>query len=66
MAYIVKGKVCGCYPLPFGYSMLYKSRLAAEDLLFDHSSGELLVLNAKERAKSHALTTVDKILPLLS
>ena len=58
MAVVVNGKVCGYYPLPFGSSMLYKSRLAAEDLLFDHSSGELLVLNAKERAKSRALTTV--------
>ena len=57
MAVVVNGKVCGYYPLPFGSSMLYKSRLAAEDLLFDHSSGELLVLNAKERAKSRALTT---------
>lgn len=61
MAYIVKGKVCGYYPLPFGYSMLYKSRLAAEDLLFDHSSGELLVLNAKERAKSRSLTTFEQM-----
>ena len=50
--------------LPFGSSMLYKSRLAAEDLLFDHSSGELLVLNAKERAKSRALTTLEKTLTL--
>lgn len=60
MAFIVKGKVCGYYPLPFGYTMLYKSRLAAEDLLFNHSSGELLVLNAKERAKSRTLTTVEQ------
>ena len=64
MAFIVKGKVCGYYPLPFGSSMLYKSRLAAEDLLFDHSSGELLVLNAKERAKSRALTTFDQMVTL--
>ena len=64
IAFIVKGKMCGYYPLPFGSSMLYKSRLAAEDLLFDHSSGELLVLNAKERAKSRALTTLEKTLTL--
>jgi len=61
LGFVVKGKMCGYYPLPFGSSMLYKTRLAAEDLLFDHSSGELLVLNAKERAKSHALTTIDKM-----
>lgn len=66
LGFISKGKMVGYYPLPFGSSMLYKSRLAAEDLLFDHSSGELLVLNAKERAKSRALTTIDKLTALES
>lgn len=66
MAYIVNGKVCGYYSLPFGHAILYKSRLAAEDLIFDHSSGELLVLNAKERAKSRQLTTFEKSLVLES
>ena len=60
IAYVVKGKVCGYYSLPFGYATLYKSRLAAEDLLFEHASAELLVLNAKERAKSRHLTTLEK------
>lgn len=61
MAFVVNGKVCGYYPLPFGSTMLYKSRLAAEDLLFDHSSAELLVINAQERAKSRSLTTIEKL-----
>lgn len=64
MGLVVGGKVCGYYPLPFGSSMLYKSRLAAEDLLFDHSSAELLVINAKERAKSRALTTFEQMTSL--
>lgn len=64
LGFISKGKMVGYYPLPFGSSMLYKSRLAAEDLLFDHSSGELLVLNAKERAKSRALTTMEQMTAL--
>lgn len=56
LAFVNKGRTVGSYSLPFGYSMLYKTRLAAEDLLFDHTSGELLVLNAKEKAKAKQLT----------
>ncbi len=55
-AFVVRGCTMGYYDLPFGYNMLYKSRLAAEDMLFDHRAGELLVLNAKERAKAKQLT----------
>ncbi|MBR4016734.1 MAG: hypothetical protein IKK11_02855 [Oscillospiraceae bacterium] len=55
-AFVNKGRTVGAYDLPFGHAMLYKSRLAAEDLLFDHSSAELLVLNAKEKAKAKQLT----------
>lgn len=55
-AFVNKGRTVGRYSLPFGYSMLYKTRFAAEDVLFDHSSGELLVLNAKERARAKQLT----------
>lgn len=56
LAFVNKGRTVGSYSLPFGYSMLYNTRLAAEDLLFDHTSGELLVLNEKERAKAKRLT----------
>ncbi len=58
--FVVKGKTLGFYSLPFGYKMLYKTRIAPEDLLFDHSSAELVVLNAKERAKAKALTMADE------
>lgn len=59
-AFVVKGKTVGYYSLPFGYSILTKNRVAAEDMLFDHTSGELLVLNAKERARAKQLTMADE------
>ncbi len=55
-AFVNKGRVIGAYRLPFGDAILCKSRLIAEDLLFDHSTGELLVLNAMEKAKAKQLT----------
>ena len=55
-AFVVRGCTMGYYDLPFGHGMLYKSRLAAEDMLFDHRAGDLLVLNAKERARAKQLT----------
>ena len=45
--------------MPFGTSVLYKTRVVAEDLAFDHSPAELIVLNAKEKAKAKALTMSD-------
>lgn len=56
LALVNKGRTVGSLSLPFGCAMLYKTRLAAEDLLFDHATGELLVLNAKEKAKAKQLT----------
>lgn len=55
-AFVVRGVTMGYYDLPFGHGMLYKSRIASEDMLFDHRAGELLVLNAKERARAKQLT----------
>ena len=55
-AFVVRGCTMGYYDLPFGHGMLYKSRLAAEDMLFDHSAADLLVLNAKEKARAKQLT----------
>ena len=54
--FVIKGKTIGFYNLPFGRNALYKTRVAAEDLLFDHSVAELVVLNANELAKAKALT----------
>lgn len=58
---VIKGKTVGYYSLPFGYGILSRTRLVAEDLLFDHSSAELLVLNAKERAKAKQLTVGEEV-----
>lgn len=55
-AFVNKGRVIGAYRLPFGDGILHKSHLASEDLLFDHTSGELLVLNAIEKARAKQLT----------
>ena len=60
-AFVVRGCTMGYYDLPFGHEMLYKSRLAEEDMLFDHRAGELLVLNAKERARAKQLTMEGEI-----
>ncbi len=58
--FIVKGKTLGFYPLPFGYKMLYKTRVMAEDLIFDHSSAEMLILTAKAKAKAKHMAMEDE------
>lgn len=63
---VIKGKTLGYYELPFGCNILYKSKLAAEDLLFDHSACELLVLNAKEKARARQLTTIENSANVIS
>lgn len=55
-AFVNKGFVTGAYDLPFGAELLRHDKLVAENMLFDYSSAELLVLNAKEKAKAKALT----------
>lgn len=55
-AFVVRGVTMGYYDLPFGYGMLRTSRVSQENGLFDHRAGELLVLNAKERARAKQLT----------
>lgn len=55
-AFVVRGCTMGYYDLPFGYEILHSYRLVAEHMMFDHRAGELLVLNAKERARAKQLT----------
>lgn len=55
-AFVVRGITMGYFDLPFGYGIISGRRVATEDMLFDHTSGELLVLNAKERARAKQLT----------
>ena len=57
--FVVDGKVMGFYTLPFGLEFLRKPKIVREDALFDHSYAELVVLNARERAKSKKLTVMD-------
>ncbi len=56
ICFVSKGTTVGVYPLSFGYDILKTDKLVAENMLFDHSYAELVVLNAKEKAKAKALT----------
>ncbi len=56
---VVDGKAVAYYRLPFGYSKFSETEVYREETLFDHSATELLVLNAKEKAKNKKLTTYD-------
>ncbi len=56
VVFVIKGRAAGYYPLPFGYSILQKKHVVSEDMLFEHSVAELVVLNAKEKAKAKQLT----------
>lgn len=56
--FVVKGKAVGSYNLPFGLEFLESNQVIQEDMLFDHSYAELMVLNARERAKAKRLTVM--------
>ncbi len=58
-ALVVRGKTIGYYSLPFGYSVIKDNSVKNEISLFDHTAGDLLVLNAKEKAKRKQLTSLD-------
>lgn len=64
IALAVSGKTLGFYTLPFGTNLLGSDTCIPEDMLFDHPSAELLVLNANEKAKAKALTRADDFLSL--
>ena len=55
-AFVVRGCTMGYYDLPFGYKIMKNTIVSTEDTLFDYRAGELLVLNAKERARAKQLT----------
>ncbi len=54
-----KDRATGSYILPFGYNTLSEEAMPQEDMLFDRSLADLLVLNAKEKAKRKALSILD-------
>lgn len=57
---VARGKTVGFYTIPFGHKILYKTRVTPEDVVFDHSSAELIVLNAKEKAKAKNVTLAEE------
>ena len=59
IVFVVKGKTMGFYSLPFGTNVIHKTLVNPESAIFDHSAAELLVLNAKEKARAKALTSAD-------
>ncbi len=50
--FVVKGKTAGYYIVPFGREFLRKPKVTPEDMLFDHTYAELMVINAREMAKN--------------
>lgn len=56
LVYCFKGKAIAYSSLPFGYAILDAQKVAAEDMLFDHSIAELAVINSREKAKAKELT----------
>ena len=57
-SFVVGGKVMGYYSLPFGIELLRHDEVVPEDVLFDHSYAELVLLNAREKAKSQDVTVM--------
>ncbi len=57
-SFVVDGKVMGYYSLPFGIELLRHDKVVPEDVLFDHSYAELVLLNAREKAKSQDVTVM--------
>lgn len=56
--FVANGIPVGSYKLPFGLELLRSEQVIQEDMLFDHSSAELAIINAKERARSQELTVM--------
>lgn len=56
--FVVDGKVMGYYSLPFGIELLRYPQVVQDDMLFDHSYAELILLNAREKAKSQKITVM--------
>ena len=53
---VIKGKIIGFYSLKIGKEILENTKLASEDVLLYQPGAELVVLNAREKAKQKALT----------
>ncbi len=60
-AYVISGRTCGYYTLPFGYSSFSENFVNDELSLFDHFSADLTVYNSKEMAKKSQGATAKPI-----
>lgn len=56
--FVANGRAVGFYTLPFGLEFLGGHKYIQEDMLFDHTLGDLTVLNAREKAKAKKLTVL--------
>lgn len=56
ICFAAKGRATAAALLSFGFSILSDRKLAAEDMLFDHTLGDITVINAKEKARAKQLT----------
>lgn len=54
--FVFKGKVVGFYNIKIGREILETTKPASEDVLLYQPSAELIVLNAREKARQKALT----------
>lgn len=57
--FVLNGRAVGFFSLPFGRQFLSQQKCVQEDMLFDHSLGELVVLNAREKAKNKKLSVLE-------
>ena len=59
--FVAAGQTVAFYTLPFGLEFLLGPRQVPEDMLFDHTLGELAVLNAQEKARAKKLTLLREL-----
>lgn len=59
--FVAGGKTVGFFTLPFGLEYLGSPEYIQEDMLFDHTLGEITVLNAHEKAKAKKLTLMREL-----
>ena len=64
IVFCAKGRATGSAILPFGFEVFNGRRLVAEDMLFNHSLGDITVLNAKAKARDKQVAIVHEEPPV--
>lgn len=59
--FVNEGRAVGFYTLPFGMEYLSSATVVGEDMICDHTKGELAVLNAREKAKAKKLSVLKEL-----